>query len=526
MTFNISISKVTVNSKNVIDYSLNCSRSHRSSNVDIDITITGTNDAPVVSGPVTDTTNDQAAPLTVDLLANASDVDAGGTLGDDLDVASVSITGLVDGSTAWAETIDYTVDPETGELVIDPTQFNSLDETQTLVLTVNYNVVDEAGAVTPATATVTVNGTNDAPYVVGTTGLEDSVTEIEDGEKVTFTAEVDVRPEFELPDYKAITVEVDAAEANDADIDEHIDNLRTRFASLKDVDRACADGDVLLVDIAGSTDSGDDVDDLSGNAMSYEMGTDGMLPGFDDAVRGASAGETRTFPFTPSNGDWAGVPLTVTATVTAVRERELPALDEEFVTMASEFDTVDELREDARTRVGRLKRMEQGQQAREKVNEALMASVDIPVPEGVIAAEVDVHFEDGHEASDEQRAEIEQQSREALKRQFILDRIAEVEEVSVGESELSNWLMQQAPRYGMAPDALAQALVESGQVSMALSDIRRSKALALVLENATVTDSNGDAVDLQALESELNEAMQAAQMAQLQAQMAAAESGQ
>lgn len=355
---------------------------------------------------------------------------------------------------------------------------------------------------------------------------EVDVTEIEDGEKVTFTAEVDVRPEFELPDYKAITVEVDAAEASDADIDEHIDNLRTRFASLKDVDRACADGDVLLVDIAGSTDSGDDVDDLSGNAMSYEMGTDGMLPGFDDAVRGASAGETRTFPFTPSNGDWAGVPLTVTATVTAVRERELPALDEEFVTMASEFDTVDELREDARTRVGRLKRMEQGQQAREKVNEALMASVDIPVPEGVIAAEVDAHFEDGDEASDEQRAEIEQQSREALKSQFILDRIAEVEEVSVGESELSNWLMQQAPRYGMAPDALAQALVESGQVSMALSDIRRSKALALVLENATVTDSNGDAVDLQALESELNEAMQAAQMAQLQAQMAAAESGQ
>ena len=355
---------------------------------------------------------------------------------------------------------------------------------------------------------------------------EVDVTEIEDGEKVTFTAEVDIRPGFELPDYKSITVEVDAAEASDADIDEHIDNLRTRFASLKDVDRACADGDVLLVDIAGSTDSGDDVDDLSGSAMSYEMGTDGMLPGFDDAVHGASAGETRTFPFTPSNGDWAGVPLTVTATVTAVRERELPALDEEFVTMASEFDTVDELREDARTRVARLKRMEQGQHAREKVNAALMASVDIPLPEGVIAAEVDAYFEDGHEASDEQRAEIEQQSREALKSHFILDRIAEVEEVSVGESELSNWLMQQAPRYGMAPDALAQALVESGQVSMALSDIRRSKALALVLENATVTDSNGDAVDLQALESELNEAMQAAQMAQLQAQMAAAESGQ
>jgi trigger factor len=291
------------------------------------------------------------------------------------------------------------------------------------------------------------------------------------------------------------------------------------------VDRACADGDVLLVDIAGATDSGDEVDDLSGTALSYEMGTDGMLPGFDDAVRGASAGETRTFPFTPSNGDWAGVPLTVTATVTAVRERELPALDEEFVVMASEFDTVDELREDAKTRVERLKRMEQGQQAREKVHEALMESVEIPMPEGIIAAEVEAHFEDGHEASDEHRAEVEQQAREALKSQFILDKIAEAEEVTVGESELSNWLMQQAPRYGMAPDALAKALVDSGQVQMALSDIRRSKALALVLENANVTDTEGTEIDLAALDAELNEAMQAAQMAQLQAQMAAAQAG-
>ena len=355
---------------------------------------------------------------------------------------------------------------------------------------------------------------------------EVDVTEIEDGQHVTFTAEVDVRPEFELPDYKAISIEVDPATADDAAIDEHIDNLRTRFASLKDVDRACADGDVLLVDISGATDSGDEVEDLSGTALSYEMGTDGMLPGFDEAVRGAAAGETRTFPFTPSNGDWAGVPLTVTATVTAVRERELPALDEEFVVMASEFDTVDELREDAKTRVERLKRMEQGQQAREKVHEALMESVEIPMPEGIIAAEVEAHFEDGHEATDEHRAEVEQQAREALKSQFILDKIAEAEEVTVGESELSNWLMQQAPRYGMAPDALAKALVDSGQVQMALSDIRRSKALALVLENASVVDTEGTEIDLAALDAELNEAMQAAQMAQLQAQMAAAQAGE
>ena len=352
------------------------------------------------------------------------------------------------------------------------------------------------------------------------------VTEIEDGQHVKFTAEVDVRPEFDLPDYKAISVEVDPATASDADIDEHIDNLRTRFASLKDVERASKDGDVLLVDISGATDSGDEVDDLSGNALSYELGSEGMLPGFDDAVRGAKAGETRTFDFTPGNGDWAGVPLKVTVVVSKVRERELPELNEEFVTMASEFDTVDELREDSKKRVERLKRMEQGQQARGKVFEALMESVEIPLPEGVIAAEVEAHFEDGHEATDEHRAEVEQQARDALKSQFVFDKIAETEEVTVGETELSNWLMQQAPRYGMAPDALAKALVESGQVSMALADIRRSKALALVLENATVTDTDGSAVDLTALEAELNEAMAAAQLAQIQAQMAAAQEAQ
>ena len=355
---------------------------------------------------------------------------------------------------------------------------------------------------------------------------EVDVTEIADGQTLTFTAEVDVRPEFDLPDYAGIAVEVDDAVVTDDDVEEQLTGLRGRFASLSPVERAAADGDVLLVDLFGYEPDGNSIEDLSGHALSYELGTDGMLPGFDDAVRGAKADETRTFDFTPGNGDWAGVPLKVTVTVKNVRERELPELNEEFVVMASEFDTVEELREDAKKRVERLKRMEQGQQARGKVYEALMESVDIPLPEGIIAAEVEAHFEDGHEASEEHRAEVEQQARDALKSQFVFDRIAETAEVTVGESELSNWLMQQAPRYGMAPDALAKALVESGQVSMALADIRRSKALALVLEGATVTDTDGNAVDLNALEAELNEAMAAAQMAQIQAQMAAAEGGQ
>ncbi len=333
---------------------------------------------------------------------------------------------------------------------------------------------------------------------------EIDVTELQDGESLTFTAEVDVRPEFDVPEFASLSVEVASATPTDEDIDTQIDSLRSRFATLREVERAAADGDLLLVDISGATAEGDEVEDLAGSALSYELGTDGMLPGFDDAVRGAAAGETRTFEFIPQNGDWTGIPLTVSVTVNAVRERDLPELDDDFAQLASEFDTVEELRDDVATRLVRLKRLEQGAEARRNVLEALLAAVDIPLPEGVIAAEVDAHFEDGHEGSDEHRAEVEEQAREALKSQFVLDKISEEQEVSVGETELSAWLVQQAPRYGMAPDAFAKALVDAGQVPMAIQDIRRAKALALVMESAAVVDADGNVVDLSALDDELN----------------------
>lgn len=332
---------------------------------------------------------------------------------------------------------------------------------------------------------------------------EVDVTEIEDGKHLAFTAEVDVRPEFELPEYAGLRVEVANAEPTDEDIQAQIDGLRTRFATLKEVDRAAADGDVLLVDISGHTAEEDPVEDLTGNALSYELGTDGMLPGFDDAVRGASKDETRTFEFTPQNGDWTGVPLTVNVVVKGVRERELPAFDDEFAQLASQFDTAEELRADIATRLVRLKKLEQGSEARNALHELLMEQIDIPLPESVIAAEVEEHFADGHDSGPEHRAEVEEQARMGLKSQFILDRIAEKEEVAVGETELSAWLIQQAPRYGMSPDQFAQALVEAGQVPMAIQDIRRAKALSVVLETAQVVDADGNAVDLKALDDEL-----------------------
>ena len=333
--------------------------------------------------------------------------------------------------------------------------------------------------------------------------------ELEDGKPLSFRAEVDVRPAFDLPAYDSLTVTVANVEASDADVDEQLDGLRGRFASLKDVERASVDGDVLLIDISGATAEGDAVEDLSGSALSYELGTEGMLPGFDEAVRGAEKDETRTFEFTPQNGDWTGLPLTVTVVVSGVRERELPELDDDFAQLASEFDTAAELRDDMRERLLRMKRMEQGSEARNNVLDVLMDAVEIPLPENLIASEVEAHFEDGHDSGEEHRAEVEEQTRQGLKSQFLLDKIAEKEEITVGESELSAWLIQQAPRYGMSPDAFAKALVEAGQVQMAMQDIRRAKALALVLESASVVDADGNAIDLKALDEEMNAAMMA-----------------
>jgi trigger factor len=339
--------------------------------------------------------------------------------------------------------------------------------------------------------------------IVGRPEIE--VTELEDGSRVAFTAEVDVRPEFDLPDYSGIEVEVDDLEASEDDVEEQLTSLRARFATLIPVERAAADGDLLLVDISGVDASGAQIEDLSASAMSVELGDDGILPGFDDAVRGASAGDVRTFEFIPTSGEFEGKPLNVTVAISAVRERELPEADDSFAMLASEFDTIDELREDLKERLGRVRLMEQAMQARGKVHEALLASIDIPVPQGLIDSEVEEHFTDGH-GDDEHRAEFVKQIHDQVKTQFILDRIAEQEQIAVGESELSAWVLQQAPRYGMSPDALLSALIQGNQLSVAIGDIRRGKALALVATKAKVTDASGRTVDLEALDAQMRAA--------------------
>jgi trigger factor len=218
---------------------------------------------------------------------------------------------------------------------------------------------------------------------------EVDVTTLDEETGLIFTAELDIRPEFDLPKFDSLKVVVDDAEVTVDQVEEQLTGLRGRFGALKEVTRAAKDGDVLLVDLSGDHD-GQVVEELAATAFSYELGSDDMVPGFDDAVRGAKAEEVRHFLFTPSAGQWSGKGITVEVNVKAVRERELPDADDEFAQLASEFDTIGELREDVRSRLGRVRLIEQAYQARDLTHDALMGAVKIDLPDRTIQDEIEV----------------------------------------------------------------------------------------------------------------------------------------
>lgn len=323
------------------------------------------------------------------------------------------------------------------------------------------------------------------------------VTKIDDAEGLAFTAEIDIRPEFDLPKLEDIKVTVDNAEVTDEQVEEQLTELRQRFGSLKNVERAAQDGDIVMIDLRGEHE-GQAVEEITAQAMSYELGSDGMVPGFDDAVRGASADEVRHFVFTPTNGVWTDKAITVEVTVRSVRERELPEANDEFAMLASEFDTIGELKTDIRERLGRLRLVEQAYQARDLAHDALMEQVKAEVPEGAIQDEIDAHFADGH-GDDAHKAEFEADVRKSVKSRMVLDKLAEEADLKVSDAELSQWLVQEAQRYGMAPDQFADQLVQAGQVQGAVAEVRRVKALSHVLENIQVVDQAGNKIDLESV---------------------------
>ena len=334
------------------------------------------------------------------------------------------------------------------------------------------------------------------------------ITQLEDGKELTFTAEVEVRPKFELPDLSELSVTVENAEVTPDDVEEYLSSLRERFASLKTAQRPAEDGDYVTIDLSASVD-GEPIEDAQASGLSYEIGSGTMLEGLDEALAGMSAGDSSTFTSELAGGDAAGQQADVTVTVQSVKVKELPELDDDFAQLASEFDTLGELRADTRGQLERVKRLRQATQARDRAVDALVDSVDIPLPEKYVEHEMEHaresvdnqlaqlrmpladYLESREQTEEEFNAELLEQSQRAVKVGFILDEVSRTEELSVNQAELSYFVADQAQRMGVGPEVLARQLSESGQIGAAVTEVLRGKAATLVAERVKVTDEAG-----------------------------------
>jgi trigger factor len=332
--------------------------------------------------------------------------------------------------------------------------------------------------------------------VIGRPNVE--ITELKDNEKLTFTVEVDIRPEIKLPNFSQIKIEVDDVQVSDADIEEQLQDLRTRFGTLTTVEKVVAKGDFVSIDLVATKD-GKDLDGGTANDLSYEVGSASMIDGLDEALIGLSVGNEKSFD-TALVGMPAGELGTVKVSVKAVKQRELPAVDDAFAKLASEFENLAELKADLATRLSKLKQMQQGAQARDLLMEKLLSSVEIPLPDEIIKDEVNDHLEKEGKLDDEKhRAEVNEEVKKTITREFLLDSIVKAESVAVNESELTEYLVRAAARYGMSPDQFIKEVSQAGQVTTMVAEVARAKALAQVLARVDVVDKSGNKVDLEAL---------------------------
>ena len=345
---------------------------------------------------------------------------------------------------------------------------------------------------------------------------EIEVTKLEDNEVLEFTAEVDVKPTFELPDYDGIEASVEDLEVTDADVDEQVEALRERFGTLVPVERAAADGDFVTIDLVAAQD-GETVEGGEVSGMSYKVGRGGMIDGLDEALVGMAAGDDKTFDSELVGGDLVGQSVQVTVTVSAVQEQQLPELDDEFAMLASEFDTVEELTSDVRERLVRGKRLEQAAAARDAVLEVVLEKVSIPLPEALVTDELnarresveeqlmyagitmDKYLEDEGQTIEEFEADLERRVRDAVAAQFVLDKVAKAEEFGIDQNELSQHLVRRAQQSGQDPQEFANHMFEHNHIPELVQEILRGKALAAIVEAATVKDASGNVVELKNL---------------------------
>jgi trigger factor len=341
---------------------------------------------------------------------------------------------------------------------------------------------------------------------------EIEITKKEYGEDLVFTAEVDIRPEIELPDLAGLKITVDPIEVTDEEVDAELQSLRARFGTLTGVQRAAASGDFVSIDLSATVD-GNEVPEAATEGLSHEVGSGQLIEGLDDAIIGLTEGETRVFTTTLAAGEHAGQEAQVTVTVKSVKERELPEPDDEFAQLASEFDTIEELRNSLVEQVSRVKRIQQAEQIRDKALEELLKQADVPLPEKIVEAQVNdtlhnaIHALDHDEERFAETLAEQGSSREefdkdnlnnaekAVKTQLLMDAVADKLDVQVGQNDLSERLVLMSRQYGLEPQQLLGYLQENNQLPAMFADVRRGLTVAAVVHGATVTDTDGNVID-------------------------------
>ena len=342
------------------------------------------------------------------------------------------------------------------------------------------------------------------------------VTKLEDGDVIEFTAEVDVRPDFDLPDFASLKAEVDALDVPDTLVDQQLDVLRNRFGSRETVERPAADGDIVTINLVASRD-GEPLADATAEGVEFTIGSGQMLDGLDEAVTGLSAGESATFASTLVSGPLKDEEADIQVTVTKVQTAELPEADDEFAQEASEFDTIEELRTNIKDRLTGIARLDQASQARDAVLETLVGQVDIEVPEHLLNSEIDTrrnqiteqlaqagltveeYLADTSQDQTEEEfwADLEERSAQALSAQIILDKVAEEQSLDVDQNDFTQHIVRKAQADGVPPQQVADHLKEHPHhIEEYMLEIRRGKALAVIVESATVTDSDGAVIEL------------------------------
>ena len=348
--------------------------------------------------------------------------------------------------------------------------------------------------------------------------VQDVPQSANDETKLKFTATVERRPDIELPEIDGLEIAISKPEVKDEDVDKRLETLRQRFGTLVGVDRPAAKGDFANIDLTAEID-GETVDSQEG--LSYELGSNTMLDGLDEALDGLSAGEETTFEGTLEAGEHEGQKATVKVKVNSVKAEELPELNDEFASEASEFDTLDELKADIRKAAAQDAEGRQATEARDAFIAKLQEGLEIPVPKGVKANMVEEQLKgmtpDPEKATKEQKAQAEETVEKDLRDQMVLDALAEKLDVQVSQSDVFNFLASIAQQYGMDPNNFIQAIIKNGQIGSAVQEVARSKGLLAGMRAVKFT-ADGEVVDLsgflgEAAEDEESESVEAASAA-------------